>query len=245
VAINGADRAGRAWALIRGRAGGEPVAAEHVCRAVNDTVSTDGASLSLSTGTDTQALVFATDEVARRVAELQFSLGEGPGVDAWTFGGASLAEDLGSAEAMARWPFFAPAAQQAGACAAFVFPLQAGAIQLGTLDLYRAKPGLLSTEQLADALTFAAAALQVMLHDAHRTPGSPQIQPLGALGEMRAEVYQATGMVAVQLGAGLDYAFVRLRARAFADGVGMADIARRVLSRDLRFGPEDIADADN
>ncbi|GAA2724745.1 ANTAR domain-containing protein [Actinocorallia aurantiaca] len=241
MATKGGDRAARAWALITGCAAGRPVAAEHVCWAAGKAVGADGAALSLSTGTGAQALVFATDEIAAGVEELQFSLGEGPGVDAWTYGGASLAEDLESADTAARWPFFAPAAVAAGACAVFAFPLQAGAIRLGTLDLYRAKAGLLSTEQLADALTFADAALEVMLHSAHRGPGSSEVQPFGELGEMRAEVYQAIGMVAVQLDAGLDVAFVRLRARAFTDGVEVADIARRVLSRDLRFGPEDPA----
>lgn len=244
MAIKGGDRAARAWALITGCAGGEPVAAEHVCRAVSTAVGTDGAALSLSTGTATQALVCATDEVASRVEELQFSLGEGPGVEAWRYGGASLAEDLGSAATAARWPFFAPAAVKVGACAVFAFPLQAGAIRLGTLDLYRVTTGRLSDEQLADALTFAAAGLQVMLHAAHQSPGSSQVQPFEVLGEMRAEVYQATGMIAVQLGAGLDQAFLRLRARAFAEGVGVADVARRVLSRELWFGPEDLAGSD-
>jgi hypothetical protein len=207
-------------------------------------VGVDGAALSLSTGMDSQSLVCATDEVARRVAELQFSLGEGPGVEAWAFGGTSLAPDLGSAAAMARWPWFATAAMQAGACAVFAFPLQAGAIRVGTLDLYRAKPGPLTPRQLADAFTFAAAAHGVMLHTVHSRAGPLQeVQPFGAMEESRAEVYQATGMIAVQLGTDLAEAFVRLRARAFAEGAGVAEIARLVVSRTLRFNPDDLAAA--
>ncbi|GAA0392997.1 GAF domain-containing protein [Acrocarpospora corrugata] len=245
MAVNGGNRtarAAKAWALIIGCAGGAPVAAEHVCRAVRAAVGVDGAALSLSTGMDSQSLVYATDEVARRVAELHFSLGEGPAVEAWTFGGASLAPDLDSATASARWPWFAPAAVQAGACAVFAFPLQAGAIRLGTLDLYQAKPGPLSAEQLADALTFAAASLGVMLHAAHPAAGPPEdVRPFDAMEEPRAEVYQAIGMIAVQLGVGLAEAFVRLRAHAFAEGVGVDQIARLVVGRNLRFDPDDPA----
>jgi hypothetical protein len=244
VAINGEGRgarAAKAWALIIECAGGKPVAAEYVCQAVSAVVGVDGAALSLSTGMDSQSLVHATDEVARRVAELQFSLGEGPGVEAWAFGGTSLAPDLGSAETAARWPWFAPAAVQAGARAVFAFPLQAGAIRLGTLDLYRARSGPLAVEQLADALTFAAAALGVMLHTAHPRAGPAQeVQPFGAMQESRAEVYQATGMIAVQLDVSLAEAFVRLRAHAFTQGVGVAEIARLVVSRNLRFDPDGL-----
>ncbi|TDB72284.1 ANTAR domain-containing protein, partial [Actinomadura sp. KC216] len=53
-----------------------------------------------------------------------------------------------------------------------------------------------------------------------------------------AEVYQATGMVAVQLGAGLDEALVRLRAHAFASGTSLPEVAQQVLDRVLRFAPE-------
>jgi hypothetical protein len=162
VAVNGEDRearAARAWALIIGCADGQPIEAGHVCRIASVAVGVDGASLSLSTGMDSQSLVYATDEVARQVAELQFSLGEGPGVEAWAFGGPCLAADLSPAATAERWPWFTPAAMQAGARAVFAFPLQAGAIRLGTLDLYRSRAGPLTAEQLADALTFTAAAL--------------------------------------------------------------------------------------
>lgn len=233
-------RAARAWALVIECADGKPVTAGHVCRTASVAAGADGASLSLSTGLDSQSLVYATDEVARQVAELQFTLGEGPGVEAWTYGGTCLAADLSSAAE--RWPWFAQAAVQAGVRAVFAFPLQAGAIRLGTLDLYRTQPGPLTAEQLADALTFAAAALGVMLHAAHPQAGPAQeAQSFGGMDESRAEVYQATGMIAVQLGASLAEALLRLRAHAFGQGVGVAEVARLVVARSLRFDPDDLA----
>ena len=48
-----------------------------------------------------------------------------------------------------------------------------------------------------------------------------------------AEVHQATGMVSVQLGVSVDEAFVRLRARAFADGRSLKAVAGDVISRRL------------
>jgi AmiR/NasT family two-component response regulator len=50
-----------------------------------------------------------------------------------------------------------------------------------------------------------------------------------------AEIHQATGMLAVQLGVGLDEAFVRLRAHADADGRPLRQLAREVVDGHLRL----------
>ncbi|GAA4228230.1 GAF domain-containing protein [Actinomadura meridiana] len=246
MVIKDEGRAARVWALIAGFAGAEAVSVGHVCRAAVPVTGTDGAALSLVTAPDRRTLLHATDGAARRLDDLQFGLGEGPCVDAWRQGGPVLVADLGSVEAMARWPWFAASAVEAGAGALFAFPLQAGAIRPGVLVLYRAQPGLLSDEQLADALVFARAALTVTLD----TVGSDGVEgrstPVasGWLGQDRAEVYQATGMVAVQLDAGLDEALARLRAHAFTTDASLAEIAQQVLDRVLRFTPDGTGGSD-
>jgi AmiR/NasT family two-component response regulator len=50
-----------------------------------------------------------------------------------------------------------------------------------------------------------------------------------------AEVHQATGMISAQLDVGVDEAFVRLRAHAFAEHLALRDIARDVVGRRLRL----------
>jgi hypothetical protein len=137
-----------------------------------------------------------------------------------------------------RWPGFAPAAVEAGARALFAFPLQAGAIRAGVLLLYRARPGPLTSQQLADALVFADIALQLVLDFSAGISGSADYRPLDGLSVGRAEVYQATGMISVQLGVSLEEAFVRLRAHAFAAGTPLDDIADHVVNRLLRFTPD-------
>src|SRR5271166_1161784 len=97
----------------------------------------------------------ATDEVSEQLAELQLTLGEGPGRDAPTFGGPVLASDLGEVDAVRRWPVFAPAALQAGAPAFLASPWQVGAIRAGFLGWYREQPGWLSPFQLGEAQIFA------------------------------------------------------------------------------------------
>ena len=48
-----------------------------------------------------------------------------------------------------------------------------------------------------------------------------------------AVVYQAQGMVMIQLEVSLDEAMIRLRAYAFASGRGLAEIARAIVDRGL------------
>src|ERR1051325_5839133 len=77
----------------------------------------------------------------------------------------------------ARWPVFAPAALHAGVGAVFALPLQVGGMRLGVLDLYRAGPGGLDRQQLADALVLADTACALLLGAA---PGGDQPRPDGA-----------------------------------------------------------------
>ena len=62
-----------------------------------------------------------------------------------------LLPDL-AAENANRWPAFAAAALAAGVHAEFSLPLTVGPGGIGTFDLCRDRPGMLSDEHLADAL---------------------------------------------------------------------------------------------
>ena len=61
------------------------------------------------------------------------------------------------------------------------------------------------------------------------------------LGAYRAEIDQATGMLTVQLGVGIEEAFVRLRAYAYAQGRRLADVAADVVAR-RSASPRDSGD---
>jgi hypothetical protein len=78
------DRVARAWAAIREHAGREnaPVAVRHVCMACAHAVGALEVSVSLARGTDVSEPAFAAGVGGDELAELQFTLGEGPGVDA-------------------------------------------------------------------------------------------------------------------------------------------------------------------
>lgn len=178
--------------------------------------------------------IAVTDSSAATLEDLQFTLGEGPCVDASRTGRLVLQPDLVATGPM-RWPGFAAGALEVGVRAVFAFPLRMGGIRLGVLDLYRDRAGALTDEELAEALSFADAATTVLLHLQSLDPDAGG--PLGALPvvEDRAEVHQATGMVSVQAGVPLGQALALLQARAFATGGPISALAREVLNGAVRF----------
>ena len=230
------ERTARVWAWIAAaREGDAPVSLAALCRAAANWLAVDGASVTVVSGLGVPEPLSATGELSARLEELLFTTGEGPGADDFMFGSPMLIPDLELVTE--RWPGFVPAAVAAGARALFAFPLQAGAIRVGVLSLYRAQPGPLTPQQLADALVFGDIALQLLLDSAAGISGLAGYQPLDGLSGSRAEVYQATGMISVQLGVSLEEALVRLRAHAFAASTPLDDVAGDVVRRLLRFDP--------
>jgi hypothetical protein len=231
------ERAVKVWAWIAAAHRGDAsVSMAAVCTAAARHLGVDGASVTVMRTLLVREPLFASDELSARLEELQFTTGEGPGAEDFRMGSPVLIPDLESAAA--RWPGFVPEAVAAGARAMFALPLQTGAIRVGVLSLYRALPGPLSVGELADVLVFADIALQLLLDAASGISGLAAYRPpLDGLSDRRAVVYQATGMISVQLGVSLEEALARLRAHAFAASAVLGDIAGDVVSRRLRFEP--------
>ncbi len=195
-----------------------------------------GVGLALINDAGHQGLIAATDGPAAAMEELQFSLGEGPCLDASRHRRPVLQPDL-ARTAITRWPAFGPEALDVGIAAIFAFPLQVGAIRIGILDLYRDVPGSLTPEAIADALTYADAAVQVVLHlQSQMSPGGGVHPQLAPPMENRAEVHQATGYVSVVAAVTLAEALQLLRAHAYAAERPILQIAREVLAGTLRIG---------
>lgn len=134
-----------------------------------------------------------------------------------------------------RWLAFTPPAVDAGARAIFGFPLNIGGARLGALNLYRDEPGPLTADQHADALVMADAAARVVIDMQAGAPSGTlgQEQDIGT--NFQFVVHQAAGMVAVQLGASVTDALIRLRAHAFRTGRLVSDVAKDVVDQRLRL----------
>lgn len=180
------------------------------------------------------ATLCCSDAVAERIEDLQYTIGEGPAIDAHATGRPVAEPDLGS-PGRVRWPVFAAAAVAAGAGALFSFPLRQGAVRLGALTLYEPRSGGLSDVQHEDALMMADVVFQVVVHHQAEAPLGLLAVELEALSGRGAAVHQAAGMVSVQLSVGLGEALVRLRARAFREGRPLGELAADVVARRSRF----------
>ena len=132
-----------------------------LCRAAVKALPVTGAGVSLMSAEGMLGVAAASDLIATELARLQFTLGEGPCLDAFNGRRPLLEPDLDAAAG--RWPGYAAAAMAHGARAVFSFPLQIGAAQLGVLDLYRTTPGPLTGEPLALALTFTEVTVEGLL----------------------------------------------------------------------------------
>lgn len=212
---------------------------ERVCEVSTELLPVSGASVSLMADSARRTLC-SSDDLAAALMDAQYTLGVGPGLTAYSSGAPVLAADLSGGADAHQWPVFAHQALQLGVKAVFSFPLAIGAIATGTLDLYRDATGTLAETEvgvallLADTATLSVLRIYSSLGETEYAQGAGDMDWLGG-DTSNDEVHQATGMVMVQCGVGAHEALLRLRARAFADGVTLARLARDVVERRVRL----------
>jgi hypothetical protein len=227
--------------LLRDASGDLATQPERIAELCVQMLGVTGAGISLVSDTGHRGVVCATDDVSKRIEDLQITLGEGPCIDTIRTSAPVLVADLHDLDDVAtwRWPTFMGAAADAGVRAVFAFPLRIGAIGLGALDMYRTRPGALDDDELSAALLGAEAAALALL-GLETSPDAASAADRADTGiGYQAQVHQATGMVMIQLGVTIEQAFLLLRARAFSTGRPLNDVAVDVVERRLRFSSED------
>jgi GAF domain-containing protein len=244
-------RAAVAAAMVVGpdghqRAGGVGSAFAAVCQVCAGALPVTGAAFTAMASDQERELVYASDEVIARVQALQFSLGEGPALDAFQAGRPVCVPDLATVQA-ARWPILNPALAELPIGGLFTFPIGLGAIAIGVLDVYRVTAGPLSGEDLSTVLSVADLAAAALLGLRAAQPGLAGDGQLDAEGDSRVSeawldgagsdrrVHQATGMLIFQLGVSAEEAFARLRAYAFTQDLPMGAVAEEIVGRRLRL----------
>lgn len=207
---------------------------QRLCSVVTRVLPASGAGVSMLTeeGSD-GATAAAWGPNSQAIEELQFSFGEGPCIEAFTSRRPVLESDM-PRRGMRRWPAFAPAAHDYGVRAVFAFPLQVGGVRLGALDIHREVPGPLTAVALSQAVTFADIAVRLLLDGQHAADGGT-VSGVDDVLAHRAEVYQAQGMVMVDLGVSLAEAMARLRGHAYAQGRPLGEVAKDVLAGTLEL----------
>ncbi|MFJ8160357.1 ANTAR domain-containing protein [Streptomyces sp. NPDC096136] len=209
-----------------------------LCHALLNLLPVTGLALNLTAEGIYTTTLCATDATATRLADIQFTLGEGPGVRAAEVFAPVLAPDL--AGDGRRWPLFVPQALQTGARAMYSVPLGNSTVVIGTLDLYRDTAGRLAPADLAAAVLAADATTAILAGLDHGRASDEGVASwLHGAEEGHNEVYQAAGMLMARLGVKADEALLLLRARAFREGRTATEVARDVVHRRIDFDEND------
>ncbi len=217
---------------IDGLGTGTAFALHRLCRVVARLTSAAGSAVSLMSDAGPSGALAASDHNTLSIAELQFTLGEGPCWDVFDRNEAVFASDLGR-PAPGTWLAWIAAVSAHSINAAFAFPLLVGPAQVGVLDIYRAIPGKLAESELADVLGLAQIATEILLDgQAAAGEGSTPSGVDSAL-QSRFTLHQAQGMVMIQLGTPLADAMSRLRAYAYTNDRSLSEVARDIVDRTL------------
>jgi hypothetical protein len=214
---------------------------DDLCRPFLAALPISGASIAVISAAGSRSMLSSSDDVAARIDELQFELGEGPQLLAFRSGDSVLIRNV-SHSGHDEWPVFGAALADLRVRALFSIPMKMGAVTVGVATLYREWPGSLSDDQLISALAIASAiagaAVQraILLSNENAPPES------AAAPALRREVHQATGMILVQLDTTATIAYSRLQAYAFSTGRTVQSIAHDVVTRKLTFDDQTSRD---
>jgi GAF domain-containing protein len=208
--------------------------AARLCEVGAHVVEMTGAGIMLMSGDIPRGFVCSSDDVSTAIEDLQFTLGEGPCVDAFNTEQPVIEPDLAN-PTVPRWISFSPSALAAGARAVFGFPLRVGSVRIGALNLYRDQPGGLTDDQHANALVMADVASHAVLDMQANAPPGAFAAERERGSDFRFVVHQASGMASVQLGVSVAEALIRLRAFAFARSQPLTEVAEDIVARRLRL----------
>ncbi|WP_181033633.1 GAF and ANTAR domain-containing protein [Arthrobacter sp. SX1312] len=205
-----------------------------LCTSFIEAIPVSGAALSAFSGSARETMLGASDELAARLDELQFDLGEGP---RWEAARSRTPVVLPYVRSMTheKWPVFGKALTDTEVQALFVFPLVIGALDVGVVELYRTTPGELSHSELVEAGVLADGAAWSLLR--RILVPDDEDDPEAGLTPSRREIHQATGMVLAQTGGTAADALLLLRGHAFANGQTVRETSGAVLDRRLDFSP--------
>lgn len=202
----------------------------------------DGAAITVMSGDQDRALLCSSDEVLVEVAKQEYTLGQGPSLEAFLSARPVLVPQLSDPSVARRWPVLAAQLALLPLGGLFTFPLHIGLTSVGVCSLYRRAGGEFSRHDLGfvhSALHLSTYALRAGRGDA----AGPGIDAALAVREStsRDTVHQATGMLIAQLGTCPDTAFARLRGHAYSTGQTLESIAEDIVNRRLRLLPDPVA----
>jgi NADH:ubiquinone oxidoreductase subunit 3 (subunit A) len=207
-------------------------ARDTLCTRCQALLSVAGATISLMTDEHMTSLC-VSDAPMTALEDLQFTVGEGPTIEAFETGNPALEPQLRTALAD-RWPRLAGLLVDFDVEGVFAFPLRVGAARIGVLTLYQRFPAGLSPAQRADAFIAADVLAHVILAIEAKTQPETLDAAFQEAASLRAETHQASGMVSEQLHVDVAAALVLLRSRAYATDSPIAELSVAIIDGRIR-----------
>jgi len=207
----------------------------NLCRPFLAIVPVTGASVSVLAGSSGQSTMCSSDATSALLDEMQFDLGAGPCWQALATRMPVLAPPVRVEENTA-WPVFSQTLRTDPRNSnVHAFPLAVGSLDIGAVDLYSNKQGVLTSSQVSNVMELAGlTAWQVLRRIL--TDGTQGIESEDATGVgSRREVHQATGMVLAQMNISASDAALLLRAHAFSTGTSVREVASDIVARRIDF----------
>lgn len=193
------------------------------------TVGADHAGITMIKGKQLET-VGHTDDLVWDLDELQYTLNEGPCVDAATEGRTVHSTDLANDY---RWPRWGPAAADVGMHSILSIELHARGQRVGALNLYGDRFKQFGDEDAALAQMFA-------YHAASALAVARQEEQLRQALDTREQIGQAQGILMERFDIDASQAFNVLRRYSQEHNVKLASIATQLITR--RDLPESVTD---
>ena len=169
----------------------------------------------------------SSTEDARLLELFQVQHEEGPCVDAHRSG--EEVADIQIAEALDRWPVFAPRALELGFTTAHCFPLRLRDQVIGAMNVFRNDDRFLGADERRIVRALADVATIALMQERTIRRAEELTEQLQFALNSRIVIEQAKGAVARSLEIGVDEAFVLLRGYARRHRIGLTILSRGVV----------------
>ena len=173
----------------------------------------------------------ASEENAHLLELFQLQANEGPSLDCFHTGAPVSCPDL-TADPR-RWPRFAARAERLGFVSVHALPLRLRTATIGAMNLVHTRTGALPVDDLKLGQALANVATIGILQARAIRQGEVVAEQLRSAQAHRAEIEQATGVIAERAQIDTAEAHSRLRHHARATHKPLVDIARAVLTEQL------------
>lgn len=194
----------------------------------------NGAAIMLQAERVPTGVAATAGELGQSLAQLELTLGEGPGHLAISRRTTVFADQLftGPSE---QWPVFAAQAREGNIGAVFAFPLNLGSIRVGAFEICSITPKRLSAHELIDLSHLTSLATSALLLMQSGLQEGDVVDLLEATDPNQLRIHQAMGMVAQQASVTLPDALALLRGYALTNNLSLTDVAELVVTRRIRM----------